>query len=447
MKPERILGAVCVVLACGLAPGAQQEKTLFCSPQGKDAAGRGSREEPLKTVDAALGRIGPAGGGTVVLLDGEYRHPRSVWAFQRPVIIRAETRRKASMRRLYLHGAKHLVFDGLVFDRKSAGRAVNVVHLDGRTSYCTIRNCVITHGAGGHQNTDALKINQGSHHILIEENEIFDGTDEEIDILQDIHDVVVRRNLVYQWRIKEKPEALVSNKRRARRVVYDGNLFANLNPDSSNGALRFGGSQRGGDECRALIAVGNLFVNTTGRGAMTFAGARACLVADNVFVNHDDRRTGAVTIYTNYPRDAIANDGLFVVHNLFYNVTGPRRRPVFSFPPKDQAAFPRKYHISHNLYHNPGGPVPRRGEHNPHAETGAVFKDPLFAGDPAKLKGQPTAAWRDVLSLKPESPFLVNAVDLVKLALPRELREFLEDYRTGKRDPWYRTIKARRPGK
>jgi len=440
---RQVMLALCCLGVTLPAFGAGEGKTLYCSPRGQDAPGRGAEKTPLKTINYALTQVGKAGGATVVLLDGAHRQPSSGWAFDKPVVIRAQNKHRAVIERLFLHRAKNLVIDGLTIDRKSAGRAVNVLHIAGWSSYCIVRNCRITHGAGGHQNTDAVKINQGAHHILIEDNEVFDGTDEEIDTLQDVHDVVVRRNIVYQYRIKEKDQALISNKRRAYRMMYEGNLLANLNPESSNGALRFGGSVKGGEECHTMVALGNLFVNTTGRGAMTFGGAKKCLVANNIFVNHNDRRTGAITIYSNHPRGDLANDELYVVHNILYNVTGPRRRPVFSFPPKNQAAFPKKWHFSHNLYFNPVQAVPKNGVHNPHTETGAMFKDPLFVGDLGKLTGRPTPEWFEILKLQKDSPFLKDAPDLMKLPLPKELKTFLKDYRGEGKDPWYKQINTK----
>jgi hypothetical protein len=430
-----------LALSCaGPAVRAGEGRQVFCSPDGTDVPGAGTEAKPFRSIQYAFTLIGKSGDATVILLDGQHQRPGSDWQFEKPVVVRAKNLHKATLDRLYLHGAKNLVFDGLTVDRKSAPETVNVVHLDGGTSYCVLRNCIMTHGTGGHDNTDALKINDSSHHILIEGNEIFDGTDEEIDILQDVHDLVLRRNIVHQLNIR-KEEALVSNKLRANRVMFAGNLFANLNPGASNGALRFGGSEKAGEECRALAAIGNLFVNTTGRGAMTFAGARDCLVADNIFVNHDDRRTGPVAIYSNYPKGDLGNDGLWVLHNVFYGVSGSRGRAIYDFPRADQASYPKRYTFSHNLYFSPGGGVPALGAHNPHTEAGAIIANPLFAGDLQQLKGRPTKEWFAILALKPESPFQKNKIDLLKLTLPQELKGFLEDYLTGKGDPWYKEIR------
>ena len=417
---------------------------FYCSPDGEDRDERGTEAEPFKTVGYALEHIGSACGATVVLLDGEYGRVRADQAFDRPVAIRARNEREAVFEGLFVVGAKNLTFDGLTIDHRNSERAANVVQIS-RSSYITVRNCLITHGRDGFQNTDTLKINQRSHHVLIEGNEIFDATDEEIDILGDTHDIVVRRNIVYQYRTRERPEALVSNKMGASRGVFEGNLFANLNPRSSNGALRFGGGERAGQESRVMIAVGNLFVNTVGRGAQTFVGSKKSLVAHNIFVNHDDRRTGPIAIYSNYPRGDIANDDVFVINNVFYNVGSDR--PVYWFGrDREHPSFPENRLFAHNLYWNPDRSTPRSDIHELAEEEGALFADPLFVGDPSKLEGRPTAEWFEILELRPESPFLDNKIDLTELDLPDELRRFLRDYRGEGDDPWYREInRDRRP--
>lgn len=432
-----LVAVIALGIACGFAQAA--ERSFYCSPSGADDPAGGTKEKPWKTINYALERIGSAGGATVQLADGSYGAPRQDWKFDAPVTLRAENQHKAHIERLRLYGARNITFEGINFDRKSAPSPRNVVHFDGQTSYCILRGCRLTHGAGGYQDTDALKINVGSHHILIEECIIFDGTDEEVDFLGNVHDIVLRRNIVYQSKVT-KPEALISNKIRAYRMMYEGNIFANLNPESSNGALRFGGSERKGQEADTVIAVGNLFVNTTGRGAITFVGAKNCLVADNIFINHDDQRTGAVAIYTNYPAGGITNDEIYIVHNIFYEAGGRWTKPVYAFV----AALPKTWLISHNLYWNGGKAIPKDAHHDPSKEEGALVKDPLFRGDLAKLTGTPTREWFEVLKLKKDSPFFTNALELEKLKLPAKLKEFLEDYRTGKRDPWYRSLKEGR---
>ncbi len=209
--------------------------------------------------------------------------------------------------------------------------------------------------------------------------------------------------------------------------------------DYALGRIGKGGGARKGQEAHTLIAISNLFVNTTGRGAITFVGATRCLVADNIFVNHDDRRTGAVAIYTNYPGGGITNDELFVVHNVFYDARGRWKKPIYAF----EAARPTTWLFSHNLYWNGGKAIPKDHWHDPSRERGALFKDPLFSGDLGKLVGRPSSAWFDILRLRKDSPFRTNAVQLEALSLPHELRQFLDDYRHGRRDPWYRQIQQR----
>lgn len=427
------------ILAClgVLLPGfvAAKDTTVYCAPNGRDTHSHGTHAKPFHTVTYALDHIGPAGGATCILGDGDYDRPRSSWSFEAPVVIQAAHPRAARLERLYLRNCRNVVWDGVRVDRQSSDEAANVVQFDG-SSYCTLRNCIITHGTGGYQNTDAVKINNGSHHVLLENNVIFDGTDEEVDILQDVHDIVLRGNTLYQAGV-HKPEAMVSNKMRARRVVFDRNLFANLNRESGNGALRFGGGRGSGAEADTLIAMENLFINTTGRGALTMVGARDCLVYGNVFVNHDDRRTGPVAIYANYPRSGITNDGLFILHNIFFDAHGRWTRPVYAF----QDTLPEKRHISHNLYWNGGKPVPSDKLHDPQGEPGSCFNDPRFSGDVAALSSTPDDSWRETLRLHADSPFHRNDIDPATADLPAELRQFLLDYLGEGEDPWYHEIR------
>lgn len=418
-------------------PVTRKENTFYCAPAGADEPDRGSRDRPWRSLAYAFSRIGTAGGAALILEDGTYRKPGSgKYAFERPVVVKARNALKARMKRLTLTAARNLVFEGITFDRESEPSPKNVVHLHHKTSYCTFLRCLMTHGTGGHQNTDALKINAGAHHILIEENVIFDGTDEEVDILGDVHDIVFRKNIIYQSKVI-KPEALVSCKHNAYRILFEKNLFANLNAESSNGALRFGGSETKGKEAHTLIAIGNLFVNTTGRGAMTFAGATRCLVADNIFINHDDQRTGAVAVYTNYPKLNITNDKLYILHNVFTQFTKPWTKPVYAF----MAATPKIWHISNNLYWNARGPLARDQWHDPLKEKDSIIVRPSFAGNIDRLTGTPDKGWFTVLSLAQDSPFYGKRIDLLQTDLPESLKNFLQDYRGQTvQDPWYRTL-------
>lgn len=58
-----------VVVALSLAGGFVNAATLHVSPSGTDGAA-GTAQAPLASLQAALEKIGPAGGGEIVLLDG-----------------------------------------------------------------------------------------------------------------------------------------------------------------------------------------------------------------------------------------------------------------------------------------------------------------------------------------------------------------------------------------
>ena len=418
----------------------------YLSPDGDDAA-EGSRVHPNRTLGAVLERFAPRGGATVILLDGEYGEMPSVngLAFEQPVLVRADNPRAAQIQRLKLGGGcRNLVFEGIVFDGRENPQATNVCHADGGSSYLTFRNCVFTHGRGGYSNADALKLNAGVHHVLVENCEIFDGTDEELDILGDTHDIVVRGCVIYHLN-KTETDAMASNKGATSRTIFDSNLFANLGANSYNGGLRFGGSERAPGEATDMIAINNRFVNTRNRAAFAFVGAKRCLLYGNVFYHHEARagsNYGFIAIYTNYPEAVppVENDELYVVSNTFYQPGGDMNR-VYALISTD----PKTFVAYGNLYYNAGNPIPSDPFHDANQERGAIFADPLFAG-PLSFESRPTRAWFEALQPTPESPRVASRESLAKLELPPSLRGLLDTYLTGAGDPWYAGIRPARGG-
>lgn len=435
-----------LIVCCLAAAPALGGQTYYLSPDGDDAA-EGSRMHPNRTLGAVLARFAPRGGATVVLLDGEYGEMPSLngLAFEEPVLIRSENPRAAHVQRLKLGGGcRNLVFEGIVFDGRENPRATNVCHADGGCSYLTFRNCVFTHGRGGYDNADALKLNAGVHHVLIENCEIFDGTDEELDILGDTHDIVVRGCVIYHLN-KTETDAMASNKEAASRTIFDSNLFANLSPNSYNGGLRFGGSEKAPGEATDMIAINNRFVHTRNRAAFAFVGAKRCLLYGNVFYHHEARagsNYGFITIYTNYPDSVppVENDELYVVGNIFYQPGGDMNR-VYALISTN----PKTFVASGNLYYNAGRPIPVDPFHDANQEAGAIFADPLFAG-PLSFEDLPTRAWFDALQPTPEGPRVASREALDTLALPPSLRGLLDTYLTGAGDPWYAAIRSARGG-
>jgi hypothetical protein len=431
-----------LILLCALLNGA----TYYIAQNGANNTSTrdGSQGQPWRTITFALDQM--SGGDTVIAMDGIYPALNLGSAFSSMVYVIAQNRHQASILQsgyclMMNSGAQNICIDGFVMDGADNASAANVVQISG-ASYVYIRNNVITHGTGGYDNSDAFKINLGSHHILVEGNIVYDGTDEELDILQDVHDIVVRRNIIYQKdraNMTAKYEAAASCKMRARRMIFDANLFSYMNTEASNGSLRFGGSNDGGDEAAVCLALNNAFINSYGKGAYALAGSKKTLFANNVVYNHGGANC-LVAIYTNNPNVAVPvnNDEFTIVNNIFYATTA-------TFPSRPFRLFatnPVTYVIDYNLYYNGSAGIPSGGFFNPNNEPNGVFSRPDFTGNGTAVTGDPVMAWLDRLKLRAGSPGIDAGKRLSELNLPAELDSLLEDYFNATYDSWYSDIKT-----
>lgn len=426
------------LLAWSLATGLATAATLFVSPTGNDGAA-GTAAAPLATLKAALQKIGPPGGGEIVLLDGIWSdRSRVSGTFQQPVLIHAANPGQAVLQDCFINGAANLVIEGVRFDGKDKKKVANVCQVSGG-SYLTLRNCDFTHGVGGHDNADPLKVNQGSNHVLVENCRLFDGTDEELDILENgVRDLVFRDNVFYNDKVK-KHEASASVKWNVERVVFAGNVFANMNPEASNGGLRFGGSETMEKRPHDLLALDNVFIGNDGRCDFCLCGATRVLVAGNVFFGQKGR--GVIEATSNFPDANLVNDELFIVNNIIAHPTGG----LPTIYAKRNGSVD-KFTISNNLYFNGGKRVvaKQKGEafFDPAGELGAQVADPLFVG-PLAFEGTPQLDWKAALAVRDTSPYLKVRVPLEQLELPASLRSFARAYMLGEGDDeWYRRIRG-----
>ena len=430
---------VFALLAWSVATGVSVAATLHVSPAGNDGAA-GTAEAPLATLQAALQKIGPDGGAEIVLLDGIWTDRCRVGgSFKQPVVIRAANPGKAVVMDCFLKDATNVVIEDVRFDGREKKTVANVCQVS-KCSYVTLRNCDFTHGVGGHDNADPLKINQGSHHVLVERCRFFDGTDEELDILEpDVHDLVLRDNVFYHDKIR-KHEASASVKWSTERVTFAGNVFAAMNPGAGNGALRFGGAEKMEHRPHDLLAIDNVFIGNAGRSDFCLCGATRVLVAGNVFFG--SKCHGVIEATANYLKDTMRNDDFFIVNNIVAHPTG-QMPTVYS----KRNGIADRFTISNNLYFNGGRPVvagrPGEAFFDPAGEPGAQVADPLFVG-PLVFEGVPKLEWRDALAVRENSPARQIRLPLEKLDLPASLKDLARAYILGEGDDeWYRRI--RRP--
>ena len=364
-----------------------------------------------------------------------------------PLTIRAESKHGVIIDHVRFHLARGIVIDGFdiipnPYHRDAAGKKLNLrrngIHGDSVyepeeeynhvktndppgaytaawydrdlwTSYITIRNCKIHYECppGGCtasydplQDDDRLyliKFNQ-AHHILIEDNELFDGKNYQrkpaID-LPCVDDVIVRRNL-----IRNSHRGVVS-KGGGRRVLIEANVFVD-----NSGAAFSGGSTdpnlfidgRYGDPCSFvhfesydLVARENLVVSTRPgeRPVEPIAiwAAQNASIENNTFVGIGER--GVLLIRPGNEVDSpakgcrrslrlVQTENLRVRNNIFvlsgvvdetmlYQLSGESTK-VVAFDHRD------------NTFFNGGHEIPVGGLADPNQEPGFRKDDPKLRG-------------------------------------------------------------------
>src|SRR6185503_1979739 len=366
---------------------------------------------------------------------------------RRPLTIRAESKHGVIIDHVRLHLAQVILIDGFdifpnPYYRDSSGKKLNSrrngIHGDSVyepedsfnhvktndppggytpewydrslwTSHITIRNCRVHYECppGGctasydpMQDDDRLyliKFNQ-SHHITIENNELFDGNNYQRKPAIDLpcaDDVIVRRNL-----IRNSHRGVVS-KGGGRRVLIEGNVFVD-----NSGAAFSGGSTdpnlfidgRYGDPCSFakfesydMTARNNLVVSTRPgeRPVEPIAiwAAKNAIIQNNTFVGIGER--GVLLIRPGNEVDSPAgscggsvrltrSENLVLQNNIFilsgvvdetmlYQVTGTGVK-ADGFIHRD------------NTFFNNGGDIPVGGLADPNREPGFSKSDPKLAG-------------------------------------------------------------------
>ena len=364
-----------------------------------------------------------------------------------PLLIRAETKHGVILDHIRFHLARGIIIDGFdimpnPYYRDDSGKKLNLrrngIHGDSVyepedvynqvktndppggytaawydrelwTSYITIRNCKVHYECppGGCvssydplQDDDRLyliKFNQ-SHHITIEDNELFDGKNHQrkpaID-LPCVDDVVVRRNL-----IRNSHRGVVS-KGGGRRVLIEGNVFVD-----NSGAAFSGGSTdpnlfidgRYGDPCSfakyesyEMTARNNLVISTRPGEhpvePIAIWAATNALIENNTFVGVGER--GVLLVRPGNEVDSPAKgcrgsvrltqtDNLKLRSNIFvlsgvvdetmlYQITGEGVK-VNEFEHRD------------NTFFNNGRDIPVGGLTDVNQEPGFSKDDPKLAG-------------------------------------------------------------------
>ena len=373
---------------------------------------------------------------------GSYRYDPN-----KPLIIRADTRHGVIIDHIRFHLARGIVIDGFdifpnPYYRDDSGKKLNSrrdgIHGDSVyepedqfnrvktndppggytaawynrdlwTSYITVRNCKIHYecpptGCDGTydpmQDDDRLyliKFNQ-SHHITIEDNELFDGKNSQRKPAIDLpctDDVIVRRNL-----IRNCHRGVVS-KGGGRRVLIEANVFVD-----NSGAAFSGGSTdpnlfidgRDGDPCSFaqyesydMTARNNLVVSTRPgeRPVEPIAiwAARNAIIENNTFVGIGER--GVLLIRPGNEVDSPAKgcrrslrltqtDNLAVRNNIFI-LSGVVDETML-YQISGEGVKVTGFDHRNNTFFNAGHDIPVGGLADPNREPGFSKDDPKLVG-------------------------------------------------------------------
>ncbi|MEN3330503.1 MAG: hypothetical protein V7638_5310 [Acidobacteriota bacterium] len=365
----------------------------------------------------------------------------------KPLIIRAETRHGVIVDHINFHLARGILIDGFdifpnPYYRDGSGKKLNLrrdgIHGDSVyepedtynrvktndppggytaawydrdlwTSYITVRNCKIHYECpptgcdatyDPMQDDDRLyliKFNQ-SHHITIEDNELFDGKNYQRKPAIDLpcsDDVIVRRNL-----IRNCHRGVVS-KGGGRRVLIEANVFVD-----NSGAAFSGGSTdpnlfidgRYGDPCSFaeyesydMTARNNLVVSTRPgeRPVEPIAiwAAKNAIVENNTFIGIGEH--GVLLIRPGNEIDSPAKgcprsvrltqtDGLAVRNNIFI-LSGVVDETML-YQVSGEGVKVTGFDHANNTFFNGGHDIPVGGLADPNREPGFSNDDPKLAG-------------------------------------------------------------------
>ncbi|MFB3787711.1 MAG: hypothetical protein ACE15F_15225 [bacterium] len=262
--------------------------TYQVSPAGTDHFDADGQSRPWQSLGYALSRIPDTGGVEIVVQPGTYPALSSTRRFERKVTIRAAVPRESILLPgpdqgpVLLTGAHNLRLEGFVIDNRANPAVSNALQILAGSSAIEVVNCRVTHGGPGHVSADAVKIHQQVSRIRLEGNEIFDANDEEVEIGDWAHDIVLRRNVIYRRRSSSR-EALVAIQERAWRIVLDRNVIVNMNPESGSPLLRLGSGLEKQEETSELLLLNNAFIHRASAPVIALTGCVRAMFAGNLF--------------------------------------------------------------------------------------------------------------------------------------------------------------------
>ena len=281
---------LCLVLGLADAPGAEPggPPMYQVSPQGADIFDADGQSRPWQSLGYALSRIPDAGGVEILVQPGSYPAFSSTRRFEQRVTLRAAVPHESILLPspdqgpVLLTGACNLRLEGFVLDNQNNPAVSNALQILAGSSVIEVVNCRITHGGQGYGSADAVKIHQQVSRILLEENEIYDANDEEVELGDWVHDITLRRNVIYRRRSSSR-EAMVAIQERAWRIVLDRNVLVNTDPEARTPLLRLGTGLEKRDETSEILLLNNVFIHPATGPVIALTGCARALIENNLF--------------------------------------------------------------------------------------------------------------------------------------------------------------------
>ncbi|RJP25798.1 MAG: hypothetical protein C4527_16495 [Candidatus Omnitrophota bacterium] len=413
--------------------------TYHVSPDGIDDQSRDGQSQDWRNITFALSQIPPAGHAVILVAPGEYTQFSTTRQFEKPVIIRAASPHQSVITPgekrgpVLFNRAQNLVLEGFVIDNRNNPSPSNAVQLLGGASHLRIANNIITHGQAGYISADAIKIHRDVHHVLIEENLIYDAMDEEIDIEEGVHDVVIRRNVLYRHHSPSQ-KAMVKIQWQSRRILIEANLFFNSSQENESSILQLGGGITAGDEPFDLAILNNVFLHTQSRSMLRLVGCKQVLLGNNLFLGHPEIGFFIESL-RDYPDAAppLSIEHVLLINNQFIQ-TGNATLSVCNLLPADQ----NTVHFIHNHYFA----EPIDISETPDGNTAVLLQKPPIHQE-SMPTGAPTIKWLEHFHLPEKNGFLDLGIPPEQIILPDSLSTFLHFYYgSGDGDAWYRQLRC-----
>ncbi len=402
----------------------EENATVFhVTPKGIDDQDRDGKKEPWRSVNFALSHITTEGNALVLVQPGEYSAISTTRQFDNPVIIRAEKPYQSILLRGTKRGpalfnrAKNIVLEGFTLDNQNNPNVSNTVQILGGASHLQLVRNKITHGSTGYPYADNIKIHREAHHIRIEKNLIFDAMDEEIDIEENVHDIIIRNNILFRQESQRK-SPMISIQWQSRRILADSNIFSDVNSDVESGAIHIGNGIRPGDELFDIVLTNNVFYRIHGNPVLGLSGCRNILIAHNLFFGHRGMISyiGSDHKYT-HPDAPKSLEHIYITKNQFIQPVEGKQTQWFQIEQGDSSYV----YFQDNQYFGKSF-----NKNNLPDGDSAVFLDTFPFEQYSFAAEKPSLEWLKPFQLGGEDDFL-NEFTSYEFEMPESLLNFLRD--------------------